>query len=1206
MATDGSLIFDTRIDQKGFEDGLNKLKSTGTKALKAVGTVAATAGTAIAAMGAYATKTSIDFESAFAGVRKTVDATEKQFAELEKGIRNMTKKMPQSASEIAAVAEAAGQLGIETKNILGFTETMVMLGDATNMTSEQAATALARLANITRMPQSEFDRLGSTIVVLGNNLATTEAEIVEMGLRLAGTATQVGMTEAQILALAGAMSSVGINAEAGGSSLSRVMQKINTEVLSSGRRLQKFAEIAGMSAEEFSKAWRERPQDAILAFVQGLDKINKSGGDVTSTLKDLGINSVQEIDTLLRLAGASEVLADSLELAAEAWEENVALAEEAEQRYRTTESQIAILKNHINDLAISVGDELKESFQDTISVAIDMVNQLSTAFSESGFVGLVNEIGNVLAEIITGIASYAPQFFDSAISLITSFIQGIQENLPQIIDAALDLMDSFIAAIVDLLPQIIELGFELVINLINGIAERLPDLITQAIDMVILIADTIIDNIDSVIKAGIQIIMALVQGIVENLPKLIEEVPRIINSFANAIYDNLPTVLKAGVQIILMLIKGLIQSIPTIVKNIPQIIMAIVNVFTLYNWTQLGKNLMKWLGEGIVNMKGNLLNIGKSIAEGVTNVIKNLFKSGINIGQGLVNNLITGIKGLFGSIVSTASNLASSVIQSIINIFKDAPNIGKSLVQGLWNGIDNMAGWILDKIKGFGQSILNGIKGVFGIRSPSKVMKDEVGIELIRGIAEGIKQETPALRELTKQEMDKLISDYGRYGEEAVKKFAKLSKEEMDKIVQDSKKSGQDIAKAIAKGIEEKTHEITNALDKIRGETIKQLDRLGEATITALKRRYQEEERIQLEALQRQTENIRRETDKRIQEYDRELQAKLRILDDNTNAELKRLQAAIDAINEKTKQEEKELREQEWQNRIAAKEKELIEAESAEERLKIQEELNKLRAERERELILEHRQMQIEALRAEMDRIRQQAAEKRAELEAEYQEKKKNEEAKLDAVITNLEKEMEATKQHYATLLEEEALQAEARKLLLDENNQELIDLLESYNPYWFDAGQSFGQSLLDGLNSMKYSIQQVVDEILGMVSTVDMANARIIQAKKDWHEAHARGDRAGMEEAHRRAEEARKQGGTIGADVPLEGLIRQMQATVAGETARISSSMTAGGTNTYSHTVNHNDYGITQHVIIVNPKGSPSENARQLKKVGRELALGY
>ena len=158
---DGSLIFDTKVDDSGFKKGLNRLKSIGSTALKAVGKAAVAVGTAVSTLGGYALKASIDFESAFAGVRKTVDATEEEFKMLEKGIRDMSKRMPQTASEIAQVAEAAGQLGIETENILGFTETMIMLGDATNMTSEQAATALARLANITRMPQSEFDRLGS-------------------------------------------------------------------------------------------------------------------------------------------------------------------------------------------------------------------------------------------------------------------------------------------------------------------------------------------------------------------------------------------------------------------------------------------------------------------------------------------------------------------------------------------------------------------------------------------------------------------------------------------------------------------------------------------------------------------------------------------------------------------------------------------------------------------------------------------------------------------------------------------------------------------------------------------------------------------------------------------------------------------------------------------------------------------------------------
>src|SRR5690606_14958240 len=145
----------------------------------------------------------IDFESAFADVTKTVDGTDEQIAALRQGILDMAKELPTSREAIAGVAAAAGQLGIETDNILGFTRVMIDLGNSTNLAAEDAATALARLANITQMPQSEFDRLGSTVVELGNNLATTEAEIVDMGLRIAGAGTQIGLSEAEILGFAG-------------------------------------------------------------------------------------------------------------------------------------------------------------------------------------------------------------------------------------------------------------------------------------------------------------------------------------------------------------------------------------------------------------------------------------------------------------------------------------------------------------------------------------------------------------------------------------------------------------------------------------------------------------------------------------------------------------------------------------------------------------------------------------------------------------------------------------------------------------------------------------------------------------------------------------------------------------------------------------------------------------------------------------------
>jgi len=230
-------------------------------------------------LGGASVKAASDFESAFAGVRKTVDASEKEFAALEQGIRNMAKEMPASAAEIAGVAEAAGQLGIKTENILDFTKTMINLGVATNMSSEEAAASLARLANITQMPQSEFDRLGSTVVELGNNLATTESEIVEMGLRLAGAGNQVGMTEAQIMSFAGALSSVGIEAEAGGTAFSRVMLNMNTAVQKGGKELEGFAQVAGMSTQEFAKAFEEDAATAIIAFIEGLGKMSESGKD---------------------------------------------------------------------------------------------------------------------------------------------------------------------------------------------------------------------------------------------------------------------------------------------------------------------------------------------------------------------------------------------------------------------------------------------------------------------------------------------------------------------------------------------------------------------------------------------------------------------------------------------------------------------------------------------------------------------------------------------------------------------------------------------------------------------------------------------------------------------------------------------------------------------------------------------------------------
>lgn len=387
----------TETRTQGWTGHLNKMSAAAVKNGKTMSSMGAAASKYVSIpLGAAmlgSVKAASDFDSAFTGVKKTVDEAKDSngktiisYKDLENGIRSMAKSIPVSTTEISHVAEAAGQLGIKTKNVLSFTKTMVAMGKATNMSSEDASVALAKLANITGMPQKNFDRLGSSIVNLGNNMATTESDIVEMSLRLAGSGHQVGMTEAQITGLAAAMSSVGINAEAGGGSMSRVMQKINTSVMSGNKSLSKFASVSGMSSKEFQKAWKDDASQAIVSFVKGLGKAKTSGKDVTSVLKAMGISSTQELDTMLRLSGAGDTLSKSLKISGDGWRENTALTQEAEKRYATFESKLQIVKNKLNDVGITVGGPLMSAFSDAIDAAepaINTVERLAKAFSDA-------------------------------------------------------------------------------------------------------------------------------------------------------------------------------------------------------------------------------------------------------------------------------------------------------------------------------------------------------------------------------------------------------------------------------------------------------------------------------------------------------------------------------------------------------------------------------------------------------------------------------------------------------------------------------------------------------------------------------------------------------------------------------------------------------------------------------------------------------
>jgi TP901 family phage tail tape measure protein len=364
----------------------------------------------LAALGGGAIKAAMDFESSFAGIRKTVgDATDSMGnltatgEMLRQGMRDLAKQLPVNVNELNRIGESAGQLGIKSQNILGFTEVMAKLGVTTNLTSDQAATALARLANITQMPQDQFDRLGSTVVQLGNNFATTESEIVEFGLRIAGAGKQAGISEPQILAIGTALSSVGVQAEAGGTAVQKVILQMLQATVTGGKGLETFAATAGMTGAEFKRAFEADAGGAFTAFVNGL---GRQGKNAIAVLNDLGLADERLIRSFLALSGAGDLLNRTMAEGEKGWRENTALSKEAEQRFRTTANQVQLLWNKVTDLGIALGEVLLPHVIALVDKLSELVPYLETAVR--WFSGLPEPVKNTALAVAGLLAALGP------------------------------------------------------------------------------------------------------------------------------------------------------------------------------------------------------------------------------------------------------------------------------------------------------------------------------------------------------------------------------------------------------------------------------------------------------------------------------------------------------------------------------------------------------------------------------------------------------------------------------------------------------------------------------------------------------------------------------------------------------------------------------------------------------------------------------
>lgn len=669
----------------------------------------------------YAGKQFSEFETGLVGVGKTTGMTGDDLKGFGDDIAKMSSVIPVSTKDLLGLSETAGQLGIHgKKDLLEFTRVMAEMGSATNLAGEEGAKQMARFANVMGIDVGKNIRqVGNSVVRLGNNFATSEAEIMNMSSRLAASSRLVGITTPNVLGLATAMSSVGIEAEAGGTAMSTVMTKVDKAVASGGEKLQNFAKVAGMSAEDFAAKWKSKPTEALEDLMKGLDSASKSGGNMNRILDMLGIKGVRESNAVKSLAQNHELLSEAIKQSNDAYNYGNDLAEEAAAAWDTLHAKLTTLKNTFGNIAKDIFSIVAPALKDIV----DKVNEFAKKWfdlsetSKKAIGEMILKIGGLLAAVgpvlliggkitktlspVIGVLSQVgnafKMFSGNASSALNSFTGGALSSLAKktelsvltvgaklaklspmvgkavslanigmqalfpaavigIALAGLGLLYSKFGTQIDKLLEVAKTkGPEIITNLGNGIASKIPTLVNQGATLINHFAQALAANLPAILTAGTNIVIALVQSVGNNAGKLIQSALLVVGSFLQGVMQNLPRLIVAGVTLIGQLIVGIVQNIPMIIATAGRIIAGFID--------GIGQSAPQLLGSGIKIIfeliKGIVQAIPQIILAGVE-IVMALGKSILGALGNIAGSLVSGVKGFFKNIFSPGKEEATN------------------------------------------------------------------------------------------------------------------------------------------------------------------------------------------------------------------------------------------------------------------------------------------------------------------------------------------------------------------------------------------------------------------------------------------------------------------------------------------------------------------------------------------------------------------
>lgn len=685
MGYDGSLKFDTKIDESGFNAGVSKISSAAKKGLAITAGAVAGVGAALGAM----TKQSLD----------SVSKLEQNVGGVETLFKKSSKTVIANANK---AYKTAGMSANEyMQNVTSFSASLLQ-------SCAKNTDKAAKVADMAMIDMSDnANKMGTNMVDIQNAYQGFAKQNYTMldNLKLGYGGTKTEME--RLLADA--------------SKISGVKYDINNlaDVYNAIHIIQKELGITGTTSKEAATTIEGSMNSAKAAydnFLNGSGSAEELADSIAVMMENIGKNLGEIIP---RLAATIPELFSTL------WDD---MKSEMQQG-------VQVGAEMITNILLGI----TEGIPDFLSVGGQVIMSLAGSIS-SASPQLITAAGTAILALGSGIMQALPQMISYGVQIITQIGNAISQAAPELIPKAIEALAQFALGLISALPQLITVGIQMITSLAQGLINSIPLLIEYVPQIINSFCAAIDTGLLQLIAAGVKIIANLVIGIVQAIPQLIAALPQIVLAIYNVfMHINL---LSAGANIIKTLASGLKSSGGSVISAAQNIVKFIWNQLVKTDWVNLGKMLIQKLVSGIRGMGGSAGSVARSIGQKIFTTISNV--NWLSLGKTVISKLISGLLSLLGRMGSAAKSLGTKAVSAFKGI--NWGSVGSNIVKGIIGGVGAMAGSLLSKMQGLASSALKAAKKALGIKSPSRVFKKEVGKHIVTGIIAGIDTEQKNLK----------------------------------------------------------------------------------------------------------------------------------------------------------------------------------------------------------------------------------------------------------------------------------------------------------------------------------------------------------------------------------------------------------------------------------------------------------------------------